>query len=171
MFLINYLQVHTPVIIILLSRQFIFCASTTLKVNFNRYQNSSSWLIFSQILTPDQDLRCRGCYLGKISHLLQNLWDTFLGNHQNSFPQNWKYLFSELFLCSTDGGQLSAPVARHDEGVVLREDVAILAVREAEPIGPVQVTVLALLVIVISYRGATGPWPQPQQSHVRKSWK
>ena len=46
--------------------------------------------------------------------------------------------------------QLSAPVAGHDEGIVVGEDVAVAAVREGEPVGPVEVTVLPVLVVVVS---------------------
>ena len=56
---------------------------------------SSSWIIFSQILTPNSDLCCIGCYLGKISHLHQDLWDTFCGNHGNVSLLVGKCLFSE----------------------------------------------------------------------------
>ena len=55
---------------------------------------------------------------------------------------------------------MCSPVPRHDEGIVLREDVAVPTVREHKPVGLVQLAVRPCLVEVVSDALAGPPGPQ-----------
>ena len=71
--------------------------------------------------------------------------------------------------------QLGAHVAGHDEGIVVGEDVAVAAVREGEAVGPVEVTVVPLLVVVVSdpvpgpARGESVAAPQSDPLHLAEA--